>query len=292
MLQRHECKGICYYTSQLLSEAGFRHMFCTRMGGVSSGDFASLNVSTARKDRSGFPDSARNVEENYRRIADVLELAPEKACAAKQVHSDIVYTVQRTDGGKGVLEAFPVLDGCDGVLLEPDCEEIDAVCVKTADCVPILLANSETGAVCAVHAGWRGSAADIVTKAAKMLAHGCMEHILAAIGPCIGRCHYEVGEEVYAAFARLLRSKDAVSDIDRYVPVFPSCSMGGKRHADLAGINRALLEYSGVPSGNIEVSGFCTCCKTDEKTGEKLFFSHRASGGFSGTFASVICARK
>lgn len=292
MFQRHEYKGIGYYTSPLLSEAGFRHMFCTRMGGVSTGDFASLNVSTARKDRNGFTDSTRNVEENYRRILRALALSPENACAAKQVHSDIVYAVQRTDGGKGLLEDFPVLDGCDGVLLTPDCEGIDAVCVKTADCAPILLANRETGAVCAVHAGWRGSAADIVTKAAKALARGHMEHILAAIGPCIGRCHYEVGDEVYAAFARLLRSKDIACDIDRYVPLFPSCSMGGKRHADLAGINRALLEYSGVPAGNIEVSGFCTCCKTDETTGEKLFFSHRASGGFSGTFASVICARK
>ena len=292
MFQRHECKGICYYTSPILSEAGFRHMFCTRMGGVSTGDFASLSVSTARKDRNGFTDSARNVEENYRRILGVLALTTENACAAKQIHSDIVYTVQNSDGGKGILESLPVLDGCDGVLLTPDCEELGAVCVKTADCVPILLANRDTGAVCAVHAGWRGSAADIATKAAKALGCGHMEHVLAAIGPCIGSCCYEVGDELYAAFARLLRSKDIACDIDRYVPLFPSCSMGGKRHADLAGINRALLEYLGVPSGNIDMSGFCTCCKRDEKSGERLFFSHRASGGFSGTFASVICSRK
>lgn len=292
MFQRHECKGICYYTSPILSEAGFRHMFCTRMGGVSTGDFASINVSTARKDRNGFTDSARNVEENYRRILGVLALTPENACAAKQIHSDIVYTVRSSDGGKGILESSSVIDGCDGVLLTPDCDEIGAVCVKTADCVPILLANRETGAVCAVHAGWRGSAADIATKAAKALGCGHMEHVLAAIGPCIGSCCYEVGDEVYAAFARLLRSKDIACDIDRYVPLFPSCSMGGKRHADLAGINRALLEYLGVPSGNIDMSGFCTCCKRDEKSGERLFFSHRASGGFSGTFASVICSRK
>lgn len=146
MFQRHECKGICYYTSPILSEAGFRHMFCTRMGGVSTGDFASLNVSTARKDRNGFTDSARNVEENYRRILGVLALTPENACAAKQIHSDIVYTVRSSDGGKGILESSSVIDGCDGVLLTPDCDEIGAVCVKTADCVPILLANRETGA--------------------------------------------------------------------------------------------------------------------------------------------------
>lgn len=148
MFQRHEYKGIGYYTSPLLSEAGFRHMFCTRMGGVSTGDFASLNVSTARKDQNGFTDSTRNVEENYRRILRALALSPENACAAKQVHSDIVYAVQRTDGGKGLLEDFPVLDGCDGVLLTPDCEGIDAVCVKTADCVRFCL-QRETGAVCA-----------------------------------------------------------------------------------------------------------------------------------------------
>lgn len=292
MFIKNESEGIVYYTSPLLSESGFSHMFCTRHGGVSRGDFESLNVSTARKDRNGFADSASHVEENYRRALHVLKTQPEEACAAKQVHSDILHYVAVTDGGRGILEHLSPLSDCDGVLLTPENEKIRAVCVKTADCVPILLANRQTGAVCAVHAGWRGSAADIAGKAATALADGHMENVLAAIGPCIGLCCYEVGDELYRAFSRLFHYNKAADEVDRYLPLFPSCSMGGKRHADLAGINRVLLEYHGVLPGNIDVSSLCTSCTTDAATGEKLFFSHRASGGHSGTFPSIICVRK
>ena len=279
-----------YYTSTLLADAGFRNLFATRFGGVSGGDFASLNVSTARKDRNGYTDTAENVEENYRRALAVLEVLPQEACAAKQVHSNVVYTATAADGGKGILAEKTVLPDGDGVYLAP-VSGLRAACVKTADCVPILLANRETGAVCAVHAGWRGSASDIVTEAVGRLWDGHGEHILAAIGPCIGRCCYEIGDEVYTAFARLLRSKDYSCKVDDFLPVFPSCSMGGKRHADLAGINRALLAYAGVLPENIDVAGLCTACRREDECGERLFFSHRASGGFSGTFPSVVCVR-
>ncbi len=291
MLIRNEMHGLVYYTSQLLSKAGFRHMFCSRMGGVSYGDFASLNVSTARKDANGYTDSPTRVEENYRRALAVLGVAPENACAAKQVHSGVVVPVTETDGGRGICASCAAMPEGDGLLLKPDNGRVSAVCVKTADCVPILLANRRTGAVCAVHAGWRGSAAGIVAAAAERLAEGKPEDVLATVGPCIGVCCYEVGNEVVGAFSRLLSTRGEGGEIDRYLPLFPSCSMGGKHHVDLAGINRLLLVHSGVPEENIEMSGMCTGCFRDEATGEKMFFSHRASGGHSGTFPSFICTK-
>lgn len=291
MFIRNKRHDLVYYTSKLLSEAGFRHMFCSRMGGVSCGDFASLNVSTARKDTNGYTDSPARVEENYRRALAVLDVAPENACAAKQVHSNAVVAVKETDGGRGICVSSSTMPEGDGLLLEPDNSHVSAVCVKTADCVPILLANRRTGAVSAVHAGWRGSAMGIVATAAERLSEGKPEDVLAAIGPCIGVCCYEVGNEVTSAFSQLLRTRGGGSEIERYLPLFPSCSMGGKRHVDLAGINRFLLVHSGVPENNIEVSGMCTSCFRDEVTGEKMFFSHRASGGHSGTFPSIICVK-
>ena len=290
MFEKREKSGVVYYISPLLEKAGFAHMFCTRFGGVSSGVFESLNVSTARKDETGQTDSAANVGENYRRALAVLDTQPEHAFAARQVHSAVVHEASTADGGRGVLPDAPRPDACDGVVLRRGTPGVSAVCVKTADCVPVLLADTITGDVCAVHAGWRGSAADIVTEAVRTLSGGHSERVIAAIGPCIGACCYEVGDEVYAAFAALLRSKRYDFDVDTLFPVFPSCSLGGARHLDLAGANRALLELCGVPSENIEVSGVCTCCYTDD--GLRPFFSHRASGGFSGTFVSAICARK
>lgn len=290
MFAKREKDGVTYYVSPILEKAGFTHAFFARFGGASFGDFDSLNVSTARKNHDGCTDSARNVDENYRRALAVLGTEPSRASAAKQVHSATVRTVTPSDGGRGVTAVCGSLPDCDGIVLKAELAEVDAVCVKTADCVPILLGNRATGDVCAVHAGWRGSAADIVTVAARTLAPNGSENLVAAIGPCIGSCCYEIGGEVYEAFASLFRSKRYGFDVDSLFPVFPSCSLGGKRHLDLAAANRELLVLCGVERDNIDLSGMCTCCH--HENGEYPFFSHRRSGGFSGTFVSAIRSRR
>ncbi|MGN1121788.1 MAG: polyphenol oxidase family protein [Eubacteriales bacterium] len=295
MFEKREKNGIPYYVSPILEQADFAHMFCTRHGGVSGGDFASLNVSTARKDRAGCTDSPLSVGENYRRALAILSAAPAQACGAHQVHGAQVREVTLRDGGRGVVPEKEPMPDADGLLLRAGTANVRAVCVKTADCVPILLANRRTGDVCAVHAGWRGSAADIVTEAVRALVgtangSGTADEVYAAIGPCIGACCYEVGDEVYAAFAGLFRSKRCDFDVDALFPVFPSCSLGGRRHLDLAAVNRALLLLCGVPERNIDTSGMCTCCFAADGTAP--FFSHRASGGCSGTFLSAVRVRE
>ncbi len=291
MFIKREKNNIIYYTSPLFDDHGIPHMFCTRHGGVSSGDFDSLNVSTARKDLQGLCDSLSNVEENYRRALSVLGCTPENSCAARQVHSDIVAEVCENDFGKGIIASSPVMNDCDGVILRKSVANTGAVCVKTADCVPILLADLSTGDVCAVHAGWRGSAADIAAKAATKLSRGKPENIIAAIGPCIGLCCYEVGGEVYSAFDFLFKSRDCSYNTDGVFTISPVCSMGGKRHLNLALANAELLKLCGVKEENIDISGICTCCFKDEK-GKSVFFSHRGWGGHSGTFLSAVCSAK
>lgn len=291
MFIKREKNNIIYYTSPLFDRHGVNHMFCTRHGGVSSGDFGSLNVSTARKDSYGQCDSPVNVEENYRRALSVLDCTPANSCAAKQVHSDIVTEVTRHDGGKGIIASSPAMSDCDGVILRKSVGNIGAVCVKTADCVPILLADLSSGDVCAVHAGWRGSAADIVSKAAHKLSNGKPENIIAAIGPCIGLCCYEIGDEVYFAFNALFNSKSYGYNTESLFSVAPTCSMGGKRHLGLALANAELLKLCGVREENIDISGICTCCFKDEH-GKSVFFSHRGWGGHSGTFLSAVCSAK
>lgn len=287
MFTKREKDGIIYYTSPLFDSYGIKHMFCTRYGGVSSGDFFGLNVSTARKDFSGCTDNPENVAANYRKALAVLGVDPENACAARQTHSNTVIELASSDGGKGTGIKPSFEDGCDGIILRKNTDNIKAATVKTADCVPVLLADISTGDVCAVHAGWRGSAADIVTKAASALSGGKCENIIAAIGPCIGRCCYEIGDEVYNAFKMLFYSKTVSFDCDALFTVMPSCSMGGSRHLDLAMANKELLVLCGVKRENIDASGICTCCFKDEN-GSAPFFSHRGSGGHSGTFLSAI----
>ena len=291
MFERHSLHGVIFYTSRLLQTHGFSHLFATRFGGVSTGAFDSLNVSTSRKDENGCTDTAENVAANYTRALSVIGISPDKAAAAKQVHSDNIAEATEDFNGINILPYRTRADGFDGLITRVSDEKSpEAVCVKTADCVPILLADVTTGDVSAVHAGWRGTVADITAKAAILLSHGKPENILAAIGPCIGKCCYEVGDEVYFAAKDLFERNGKHFDEERLCPVFACCSLGGKRHFDLAETNKQRLLDIGVPAANIETSGICTACFTDEY-GTHPFFSHRASGGYSGTFVSLIAKK-
>lgn len=281
MFTRNEKDGVVYYTSPILEKFSIVHGFFTRHGGVSKEDFDSLNVSTARKDRIGNLDNPKNVFENYRIALSALGTVPERAVGAKQVHENAVLRVVNEDSARGINPAFPEMSGCDGLFLDGSAKEIDALCVKTADCVPILLSSKDGKEVSAVHAGWRGTVADIVTKAAKKFT--CKkEDIICAIGPCIGVCCYEVGEEVYEAVKRLFAFKGIEDKTESMFRNVCTCSACSKKKANLAQINKTLLINFGIPEENIDVSGICTACHEDK------FFSHRASGGFSGTFPSII----
>lgn len=285
MFTKRYTNGLIYYTSPLFDRLGIKHMFATRLGGVSSGAFDSLNVSTARKDENGRTDTRNNVEKNYRLALNVLDAVPENSCATKQVHSNTVAWVGKERFGKGILADYEEPDSCDGIITTPD-SGVRALCVKTADCVPILLKNTATGSICAVHAGWRGTASDIVGNAVTALSDGNPENIVAAIGPAIGSCCYKVGNDVVYAFEVLFKSKNSSFDLSSIISIMPSCSVSTDTYLDLAKANKALLMLSGVKPENIDVSDICTCCYTDN--GIHPFFSHRGSGGYSGTFVSAI----
>ncbi len=285
MFTENEKNGCKYYTSKLLTDNGFIHGFFTRYGGVSSGDFSSLNVSTARKDNNGKSDSPDNVFENYRRALSVLGTTPFRAVGTTQVHENTVLYVDDSLAGRGINPVLDALDGCDGLVINEASTNIDAVAVKTADCVPILLADKRTGNVAAVHAGWRGTVSDIVTVAAKKTKCNPWD-LLCAVGPSVGVCCYEVGQEVYDAAARLFESKNMSDKTNEMFSNGCVCSLKSTLHANLPLINKTLLMHMGVPEENIDLSGMCTCCGKDE------FFSHRASGGHSGTFPSVILKRR
>ncbi len=279
-----------YYTSALFEKHGIKHLFATRHGGVSTHpDFAGLNVSSSRKNSEGSPDKISNVYENYKIILSHFGISPECAVNATQTHSDIILCPGKEDCGKGVIPERGFLPSCDGIIAGKT-SPIKALCVKTADCVPIIFANLFTGDVCAVHAGWRGTVADIAGKAVSTLLEkgGKSSDIIAAIGPCIGRCCYEVSSDVRnAAEEILIKTGENLTD-NFFTPVVEK---EGKFMADLSALNRELIMRRDVPAGNIDILGLCTCCYTAPDTGIKDFFSHRGSGGHSGTQLTVISSR-
>lgn len=235
------------------------HAFTTRRGGVSVGVLSSLNIALHRGDRE------KNVAENYRRLGAALGFS--EMVLSHQTHSDIVRAVTRADCRGIDHHEYPECDGL--VTNDPGL----ALVVFTADCTPILLHDPVTGAVGAVHAGWRGTASGIAAKAAMCMCdtYGCRpEDIRAAIGPNIGFCCFETDEDVPRAMVESYG--DAAEKWIRQA--------GHKYYVNLKEMNALALQNAGVDK--IEISQACTMCQPDR------FWSHRVTRGQRGSQGAII----
>lgn len=255
--------GVVFLRSSLI---GCPHGFAARLGGVSTQPHTSaLNLAFGRGDEDAV------VLENLRRFSDAVGIAPESVISLPQIHSRIVIDADESMGGEGYFRQTD--RSCDGYVTDrPDI----TLGVKTADCVPILFHDPEAGVIGAVHAGWRGTAADIVGVCIdKMCAKGAHpDSIRAAIGAAIHFCCYEVGGDFYESVCKLAGSELAKRFIRR--------TESGQLHADIVGMNEHLLLSHGLSKEHIDKSDFCTCCHPE------LFYSHRFSHGVRGTMLSVI----
>ena len=238
------------------------HCFTTRYGGVSEGYLASLNLGIHRGDKP------ENVRRNYEILGEALGFDIEKLVFTRQTHTDIVRVVDGSNCGEGLQRE-----------VEPECDALVTntpglvLAAFSADCTPILLQDPITGAVGAVHAGWRGTVADIAGKAVRAMVREFGTRpgdIRAAIGPNIGVCCFETHEDVPNAVRAVLG--EAAEDY-----IVPD---GEKFRVDLKGVNAALLRRAGVR--DIEISDACTACRPDR------FWSHRRVGNDRGSLAAVI----
>jgi YfiH family protein len=237
---------------------GLLHGFMGRRGGKSAGPYAGLNVSY----RVG--DDVKVVSQNVCDMKLAVGIHDGRVVTMKQVHGDGIVEVRDTNV-KETGEADAMVTAQPGVFLG----------VLTADCVPILVVAPEDKIAAAVHAGWRGTLAGIAAKTVKYLmdnyniAPGSLQ---AALGPSIGPCCYEVGDEVVgplcASWGEL-----AQASLER---------SGAKPHLDLRRLNQAILAEAGVPAERIFVIGPCTSCARDE------FFSYRRERRETGRQMSVI----
>ncbi|PYS91231.1 MAG: peptidoglycan editing factor PgeF [Acidobacteria bacterium] len=257
-----EREGVKVLVCKQLEDAGFLNGFSTRIGGVSDFPKDSLNL-------AGFDeDAAENIYENRRRFLRVFD-GQFALATAWQVHGDGVKTVRTEDDVRNSEERFDALASSRAQTL---------VGVKTADCVPVLLADPANGAFGAVHAGWKGTAAAIVVRAIEKLAAefgSKAENLLAAIGPSASCDSYEVGSDVIERFAA------SFANHEKYF----TATQPGHAFVDLKAANRDLLISAGVDPANISVTSLCTMARTD------LFFSYRVEKkkiGKTGRLLSVI----
>ena len=280
--------GIEYLLSPLFEKHDILHAFTTKRGGVSTGAFESLNISTRRCDQFGNTDKYENTVENFSRVLSIVGAYPENSVCAHQVHDCKIIELDKNFCGMGILRGAKINVDGDGLYVKGKELGIGAICVKSADCTPILLADKTTGSVCAVHSGWRGTVKNIVGKAIKaMVENGSRcEDILCAVGPCIGACCYEVSEDVYIEAKKTLKSQNAEGLIDEIFINGRTTSEGQKYHFNIGKMCAELARLSGVPEENIDFLDICTCCTCNKKG--HLFFSHRRQKGYSGTSASVI----
>ncbi len=254
--------GVLYLTAPTIA---CRHAFTTRIGGVSTGDQAGLNLSV-RLD----PDIS-HVAENYRRLGAATGIDTGRLARTKQVHGNVVRTVT----GKDVwIPGAPVPYEADGLVTnEPGL----ALICYAADCVPVLLCDPSHGVIAAVHCGWRSSVGDILARAMEaMCALGAApETTAAAIGPAVSRCCFEVGGEVVEAVDRYLHGDSAGL-------YSPEEGREGKFFLDLKGANARRLRQLGIPQGAIAVSDDCTSCLHDK------YWSHRFTKRRRGNQGALI----
>lgn len=259
---RRVVSGLPYYTFPALAQhTEIVHAVFTRTGGVSHPPYRGLNVGHS------VGDEYEAVEENHSLVWRALCVQGAEVVTAQQVHGNRVTVVGAKDGGSVMPQTDALITGEEGVTLM----------LRFADCLPILLYDGRRRVVGLGHAGWRGTAAAVASRMVLTMIEvfgSDPSDVLAGLGPAIGPCCYEVGDEVTRAVKPTLsRWQDAIRPL-------------GNSHfsLDLWEANRQQLRDRGV--SHIETGGLCTACHADE------FYSHRADGGKTGRFATLIGLRR
>lgn len=257
-------KGLVeYLESVALAEIGFLiHAFCTRRGGVSKGFFSSLNFSS----KEG--DAKENVQKNWQIIADAFNINVRNFVSVSQIHGDRIFILNNSADKNQYMESDAIITDQKGV----------AIGIKTADCIPIFLADIEKRIIGVVHAGWKGTSLQIAAKTVKAFVKNFSSNtndIVAVIGPAIGHCCYQVDEVVFES-----------SDDEDWRSCFSKCEVNGKWMLDLSLANKYQLLRAGIISESIHSASVCTACSKD------LFFSYRAERGMTGRQLNFMMIRE
>lgn len=257
--------GVPYLSYPMLERTGVvKHGFSTRLGGVSKGHCATMNISTTRG------DDPKAIEENQRRIAKAIGVCVEDMTYTNQTHTTNVAVVEAKDRGRSFLET-------DGMVTN-----VPGICLVTfyADCVPLFFVDPEHRAIGLSHSGWRGT----VNKMGKVTVEQMQKQygtdpdkVVAAIGPSICRDCYEVSEEVVEQFRK---------NFDEVLwPELFYKKADGKYQLDLWRANEAVLMEAGIGRERMAVTNLCTHCNPE------ILFSHRSTGFHRGNLSAFLALR-
>lgn len=250
-----------YYTVDEFEKTGLiKHCFTTRCGGVSTIEYSSMNL------RMNSGDSRENVLKNYAIICNEIGVDSEKLVLSHQVHEDKIIKVSESDCGNGIIKPQKFASADALITAQPGVP----LAVFGADCVPVVLLDTENAAIGLAHSGWRGTAACIAAKTVQKMIdefNSDPKKIIAAIGPSIRVCHFEVGDEI----ADIFREKFGEDVLEKHE----------KYHVNMQKAIKLQLAEQGVPGENIIDSELCTFCNDD------LFYSHRKTGNRRGVMAAI-----
>lgn len=266
--------SVPWFYFPILEQTGLiRQGFSTRFGGVSSGEYATMNFCMTRE------DSLEHVEENFRRFCAAIGCDWEKAVMTHQTHTVNVraVTADMILPGRTILEKKPFTD-VDGLITDVP----GAVLITTyADCVPLYFLDPVRRVIGLSHSGWRGTVNRMGQVTVDMMreTYGCRpEDIIACVGPSICQDCYEVGSEVAEEFAKVFdgRNLDAILRTnDR-----------GRYQLDLWKANERILLEAGITGEHLAVTNVCTCCNPD------LLFSHRFTKGRRGNLCAFLSLKE
>lgn len=244
--------GVEYITAGNFAKVrGYRHFFSTRIGGRSEGEFDNLNLGIYTE------DSADNIENNLQNIFKAAAMNCSNITYLKQIHSDMFYKVDECN--------YKDIRGKDGDALITTTKNIP-VGVFTADCVPIIIGDVKGRVAAAVHAGWRGTFSNIAGRVINYIVENLgieAEEVIAALGPAIGPCCFEVGKNVADKF-KFVKTRN------------------GKLFVDLFAENVEHIRKAGVLEKNIACSRLCTFCDSNR------FYSYRRDNGRTGRLGTFI----
>lgn len=257
---------VTFHTADSFTAAGgVHHGFATRLGGVSTGACAQLNLGLSRH------DNPAAVRENYARFCSAVGTQTSCLVMTHQVHRDTVRVVSRDDLLPDLFSPIPY--EADGLITD---DPTFCLTIFYADCIPVLLYDPKRRVIAAVHSGWRGTALGITDRAVAKMggSYGCdPTDILAAIGPGIGPCCFETHRDVPDAMTAALGP-----DAAPYLTFLGN----GKYSVDLKGILTLRLRRCGLAPAHIDVLPLCTGCHPE------LYWSHRKLGDRRGNQAAVI----
>jgi YfiH family protein len=261
MFYKEEKTGVIYFKSSILDNDNLVHAFSTRIGGATPAPLNSFSLGTA-----GIAEYKNDIENNRKKICEILELDYNKIVNPEQKHTDNI---------KIVKTPYDDVSNTDGIITS---KKSIILLMLFADCTPIILYEPVEHIVGIIHAGWRGTAKKIAVKAISLMEREfnvSPKGVKAAIGPAIGQCCYPVSYETYI---ELKKSVD--SD---YANIFKNIENSEKVKVDLKLLNRMQLQEAGVQ--DIDVIENCTSCSNS------LFYSYRAENGLTGRHGAIASLR-